>query len=286
MRCGAAQSTVCDNRGVTHLAAVSVTYGAAPLVHALCASFRRHSPRDARLIVIAQPDDAGECEAERVAAMWPWVDVITPGENLGFAGANNLGVATAGDVEVIAFLNPDIELTEGWATPLLAALDDPQVGIAAPVLLTPEGDIDEAGQAVFSDGGSVAVGGPEWPGYPQSYESVMIDRDVDYASAACWMMRRAVFDELGGFSDAYWPAYFEDNDLAQRARQAGYVTRLCTTRPVVHHRHGASAERVAIAERSRAVFERTWADLLPTKPDRALLTSDPNAVRDWYRGAR
>ena len=271
---------------MTSLAAVCVTYGAASLVHALCASFRRHTPRDARLIVIAQPDDTGECEAGRISRMWPWVEVVAPGENLGFAGANNLGVATAGDVEVIAFLNPDIELTEGWATPLLAALDDPQVGIAAPVLLTPEGDIDEAGQAVFSDGGSVAVGGPEWPEYPQSYASVMVDRDVDYASAACWTMRRAVFDELGGFSGAYWPAYFEDNDLAQRARQAGYVTRLCTTRPVVHHRDGASAERVAIAERSRAVFERTWADLLPTKPDRALLTSDPHAVRDWYRGAR
>ena len=271
---------------MTSFAAVCVTYGAAPLVHALCASFRRHAPRDARLIVIAQPDDTGECEAERVAAMWPWAEVITPGENLGFAGANNLGVATSGDAEVIAFLNPDIELTAGWATPLLAALDDPQVGIAAPVLLTPEGDIDEAGQAVFSDGGSVAVGGPEWPGHPQSYTSVMVDRDVDYASAACWMMRRSVFDELGGFSDAYWPAYFEDNDFAQRARQAGYVTRLCTTRPVVHHRHGASAERVAIAERSRATFEHIWADLLPSKPDRALLTSDPNTVRDWYRYRR
>jgi len=114
----------------------------------------------------------------------------------------------------------------------------------------------------------------------------MVDRGVDHASAACWVMRRAVFDELGGFSDAYWPAYFEDNDLAQRIRQAGYVTRLCTTRPVAHHRDGASAERVAIAERSRAIFERTWADLLTTKPDRALLNSDPNAVRDWYRGAR
>jgi GT2 family glycosyltransferase len=76
------------------------------------------------------------------------------------------------------------------------------------------------------------------------------------------------------------------DEFAQRARQAGYVTRLCTTRPVVHYRHGASAERVAIAERSRAVFERTWADLLPTKPDRALLTSDPAAVRNSYRDRR
>jgi hypothetical protein len=110
----------------------------------------------------------------------------------------------------------------------------------------------------------------------------MFDRDVDYASAACWVMRRSVFDELGGFATDYWPAYFEDNDLAQRARRAGYVTRLVTARPVIHHHEGASAERVAIAERSRAVYERIWGDELIRKPDPSLLVTDPRAVRDWH----
>ena len=234
---------------------------------------------DVSAVIVTQPDQSGELA--RVDGVSRWEREITLDKNLGFAAANNLAVAESSS-EFIAFLNPDLELTEGWLPPLLAALDDPAVAVAAPVLLHPEGHIDEAGQAVFSDGGSLAIGGPHWPSERDSYPTVMFDRDVDYASAACWVMRRSVFNELGGFSTDYWPAYFEDNDLAQRARQAGYVTRLVTSRPVIHHHEGASAERVAIAQRSRATFERNWADVLATKPDRSLLETDPRSVRDWY----
>ena len=101
----------------------------------------------------------------------PFERIIPVGENLGFAAANNLAV-TDSPSEFIAFLNPDLELTEGWLPPLLAALDDPAVAIAAPVLLHPEGHIDEAGQAVCSDGGSLAIGGPHWPGGREAYVGV------------------------------------------------------------------------------------------------------------------
>jgi GT2 family glycosyltransferase len=230
-------------------------------------------------VIVTQPDSSGAVAS--VDGVDPRERVIPVGENLGFAAANNLAVADSSS-EFIAFLNPDLELTEGWLPPLIAALDDPAVAIAAPVLLHPEGHIDEAGQAVFSDGGSIAIGGRGWPGEREAYSSVMFDRDVDYASAACWVVRRSVFDELGGFATDYWPAYFEDNDLGQRARRAGYVTRLVTARPVIHHHEGASAERVAIAERSRATYERIWADELTRKPDRSLLDTEVRAVRDWH----
>ena len=266
------------------LSCITVAFGAAVTLQrsrsSLARSVRDGSTTvDVSVVVVTQPDQSGE--VARVDGVTPWEREITLDENLGFAAANNLAVAGTSS-EFIAFLNPDLELTEGWLTPLLAALDDPAVAIAAPVLLHPEGHIDEAGQVVFSDGGSLAIGGSHWRGGRDSYPTVMFDRDVDYASAACWVMRRSVFNELGGFSTDYWPAYFEDNDLGQRARQAGYVTRLVTSRPVIHHHEGASAERVAIAERSRATFERNWATVLTTKPDRSLLETDPRSVRDWY----
>ena len=234
---------------------------------------------DVSSVIVTQPHGSSSIQSVEQPSRRELV--IAVGKILGFAAANNLAVAESSS-EFIAFLNPDLELTEGWLPPLLAALDDPAVAITAPVLLHPEGHVDEAGQAVFSDGGSLAIGGPHWPGGRDSYPTVMFDRDVDYASAACWVMRRSVFNELGGFSTDYWPAYFEDNDLAQRARQAGYVTRLVTSRPVIHHHEGASAERVAIAQRSRATFERKWADVLVTKPDRSLLDTDSRSVRDWH----
>jgi GT2 family glycosyltransferase len=263
---------------------ISVTFGVADSLDRMRSSLAR-SLRDGSVaadvssVIVTQPDSSGLVESvDRLAS---WERVIAVDENLGFAAANKMAV-TSSSSEYVAFLNPDLELTEGWLPPLLAALDDPAVAIAAPVLLHPEGHIDEAGQVVFSDGGSIAIGGRGWPGGRDSYPSVMFDRDVDYASAACWVMRRSVFDELGGFATDFWPAYFEDNDLAQRARRAGYVTRLITARPVIHHHEGASAERVAIADRSRSVYERIWGDELTRKPDRSLLDTDVRAVRDWH----
>lgn len=260
---------------------ITVTYGESVGAHRMLASLTR-SMRDGSTrtfwsaSVVVQPDDTGF--RTQFDGIGDDVQLIDVDKNLGFAAANNLAVEQSGS-EYLAFLNPDLELTEGWLEPLTKALDDPAVAIAAPVLLTNEGRIDEAGQAVFSDGSSVAIGGAEWP-CDEPRHSIMFDRDVDYASAACWVMRRSTFIELGGFSNDYWPAYFEDNDFGQRVQQAGFVTRLVTASPVVHHREGASADRRAIAERSRATFERNWAARLKAKPARELLDSDLRRVRD------
>ena len=52
----------------------------------------------------------------------------------GFGGANNLGASRAAG-GFLCFLNPDAIVGPGWFGPLFAALDDPMVGIAAPVLV-------------------------------------------------------------------------------------------------------------------------------------------------------
>ena len=260
------------------LTAVTVTFGSSETLGRTCASLTRSIRESSNFavdhLVVTQLDESG-----RRATPPPMTRELRLNENLFLPAANNLAVEESTS-EFIALLNPDLELTEGWLDPLIEALNDPVVAIAAPVLLNNHGDIDEAGQAVFSDGSSLAMGGSHWPDFPNSYASMMFDRDVDYASAACWVMRRSTFNELGGFSTAYYPAYFEDNDFGQRAQHAGYVTRLVTARPVVHHHEGASADRRALAERSRATFESTWAEHLRSKPDRSLLDTDASLVRD------
>jgi GT2 family glycosyltransferase len=263
---------------VADLTAVTVTYGSSDTLSRTCASLAR-STRDSSNIaiehvVVTQPDESGERATHPTTTR-----EIRLNENLPIPTANNLAVEESTS-EFIAFLNPDLELTEGWLNPSIDALNDPAVAIAAPVLLNNHGDIDEAGQAVFSDGSSLAMGGSHWPDFPNSYASMMFDRDVDYASAACWVMRRSTFNDLGGFSTEYYPAYFEDNDFGQRAQHAGFVTRLITARPVVHHHEGASADRRALAERSRATFELTWAEHLRSKPHRSLLDKDAILIRD------
>ena len=268
---------------VADITAVTVTYGPTPTLTRMRGSLAR-SARDRsdqhqlNHIIVTQPDSHGAVQSVDASDT---CSVISLKENMGFAAANNFA-ADQTTSEYLAFLNPDIEHTEGWLAPLLTALDDPAVAIAAPVLLNNDGFIEEAGQVVFSDGGTLAMGGSHWPGGRESYCEVMFDRDVDYASAACWVMRRSIFNELGGFSTDYYPAYFEDSDFAQRAQLAGYVTRLVTARPVVHHHEGASADRLTMATNSRRTFEDKWATVLTTKPDRSLLDADRRLVRDWH----
>ena len=136
--------------------------------------------------------------------------VVEPGSNLGFGGGCELGILHA-RAEVICLLNPDVSGDGAWLRPLLAALDDPSVSIVSPVLVEPDGALQEAGQRVLSSGWTT-------PNRVRPADRVV---DVDFASAACWVFRRVDHERLGGFDPAYHPAYFEDVDLAFRARAMG-----------------------------------------------------------------
>ena len=265
-----------------HLSCISVTYGPTPEIFSLLESVQRHAGDISYdMTVVTQPSGEGSM-AEEISHRAPWVNVIALDSNIGFGPANNLAAERVSG-EFVALLNPDIVVTEGWLPPLLSALDDRAVFVAAPPLLSTEGRVDEAGQVMFADGGSDAIGGPQWP---HDYEQLMFTRDVDYASAACWVTRRSVFNSLGGFDPAYAPAYFEDPDLAFTARSRGLVSRLVVDRPVVHAHAAASESRVALAERSRKVFQAKWADVLLSQPKRLVHGEDGARARDHMCASR
>ena len=265
-----------------HVSCITVTYGPTPELFSLLESVQRHAGDISYdMTVVAQPSDEGSM-ADEVSRRAPWVRVVALDSNIGFGLANNLAVKQV-EGEFVAFLNPDVVVSEGWLPPLLSALADPAVFVSAPPLLSAHGYVEEAGQVMFSDGGSDAVGGPH---LPFDYEHMMFTRDVDYASAACWVTRRSVFTSLGGFDPAYAPAYFEDSDLAFTARSRGLVSRLVVDRPVVHAHATATAGRVALAERSRKIFQTKWADELLSQPMRLFSGEELARIRDHMCGSR
>ena len=237
---------------------VTVTHGLSTTVAAMLESLSRTTRglgREVSVTVVVQPDASGATASSELAPFAGWVDVVEPGANLGFGPANNLG-ASRSDSDAIALLNPDLELVEGWLEPLVSALaENDRVAIAAPPLLTSEGHLEEAGASVDSDGLTIGIGGGR---SDVSYADAMRDRDVTYASAACWLVRRSAFEAVDGFDPAFVPAYYEDVDLALRLADAGQRCRLVTDRPVVHHHLGPDAGRAEIAERSRRLFVDRW----------------------------
>lgn len=258
------------------LTVVIVTHGESPVVLDAVSALRRHTlEHPYEVLVVANPDGT-QRSSELLRRTTSGVGLVEPEANLGFGGGNGLGVELArGDL--VALVNPDVIVTEGWLPPLVRALGDPAVAIAAPVLLHPDGSVQEAGQIIFADGGTDPIGGPRlFPGE----RSVLFARDVDYASAACWLLRRATYHELGGFDPAYHPAYFEDADLGMRVEAAGLVTRLVTDRPVVHLLGGGGDTSVETALAARRVFEERWAAILPTRCARPATPADALCARD------
>ncbi|HEX5610223.1 MAG TPA: glycosyltransferase family 2 protein [Solirubrobacterales bacterium] len=144
--------------------------------------------------------------------------------NTGFAAAVNLGASRVSAGSVLA-LNADTVLEPGCLATLQAALAaDPGLGGVQPRLLQLEGEAAEvasarlysAGMALTRDGRAVEAGAgeeqrPEW----------LRRREVFGVCGAACLLRRQLFDALGGYDESYF-AFYEDVDLNVRARIAGW----------------------------------------------------------------
>jgi GT2 family glycosyltransferase len=147
--------------------------------------------------------------------------------NTGFSAAVNLGAARVSAAAVFV-LNADTALSPGCIAALEAALwADPLLGGVQPQILQLEGGADpldptrgariySAGQALTKDGRAVEEGAGE----PQRPRHLAAREIFGVCGAAC-LLRRELFDELGGYDERYF-AFYEDVDLNVRARIAGW----------------------------------------------------------------
>ena len=184
------------------------------------------------------------------------VRVLRPDTNLGFGGGCNAGAASP-EATPWRFVNPDVTLSEGWLERLLHVLDDPSVWLVAPTLLDDDGTIQECGQLVYADGTTRPL---------RRRPEVLEPFDVDYASAACWLVATERFRQLGGFDDAFHPAYFEDVDFALRVQQAGGRCVVDPTVEATHHAGSGTPDRPAPAHAQRELLRTKWPDLTSRYP--------------------
>lgn len=184
------------------------------------------------------------------------VTILRPADNLGFGGGCNLGARHArGDV--LALVNPDLSFPDGWLEPLLTVLDTAdQPAIVAPVLIDPDGSIQEAGQTI--DRAGVA-----WANVTEPGDQVV---EVDYASAACWLIRRDEFERVGGFDPAFFPAYYEDVDFAFRSRKLGGRTSVHGGVRVVHHRGSGTPGEPPSLTAQHAALMASWPEIATSQP--------------------
>lgn len=162
--------------------------------------------------------------------------LITNDTNVGFVGACNQG-ASAAQGEFVLFLNNDTIVLSGWLDALLRTFEqDRSIGAVGAKLIYPNGRLQEAGGIIWRDGDGWNYGRNEDPDVPE-FGYV---REVDYCSGACLLVRRSLFERLGGFDTRYAPAYYEDTDLAFRLRERGYRVLYQPAARIIHF-EGATA---------------------------------------------
>ncbi len=184
-------------------------------------------------------------------------------ENLGFVGGCNFGASHA-EGDYIVFLNNDTEIQIGWLDNLLKTFQiRPDCGAVGCKLIYPDGTLQEAGGIIFSDGNGWNYGRGMNPGDP-GFNFV---REVDYCSGAALMVRRDLWDEIGGFDERYSPAYYEDTDLCFEIRKRGYKVYYQPKSVVVHHEGKTAGTDITYGfkkyqEINREKFIEKWKDEL------------------------
>lgn len=178
---------------------------------------------------------------EYVRARHPGVRRLDLGHNLGFAAGYNQALQGL-DHTWLVLLNNDAVIEPGWLKCLLAfAARNPRAGILGGKLLFsgdargPAGEhlVQSAG-ASFTDAGTAFETGWGQPDRGQFEHA----RAVGAIPAAAMLVRRSVFEALGGF-DAGYHAYLEDVDLCWRAWLRGYEVHYVPA-AVAFHAYGAS----------------------------------------------
>ena len=204
----------------------------------------------AGVVDVVVVDNAGEgASASALGELARHVHLVEPGRNLGFGAGANRGVAALGDAELVLVANPDIVLHKGALDVMADTLEaHRQWGIAGPTILNEAGATYPSMRQfpnVFDAVGHATLG-RVWPTNPftRRYREAgpAPDGTTDWVSGSCLMVRRALFEELGGFDERYF-MFAEDMDLCWRAKEAGH---LVGTAPqaVVTHVEGVS-RRVA-----------------------------------------
>ena len=173
--------------------------------------------------------------------------VIRHVKNTGFPQTVNDGVA-AGNSKYILVLNSDVILQENALDILHTQLENnADIGITFPKLIffpnssdpgRPGGKVQHAGVVFDIQGRPYHI----YNGWNPEHPMVNVVRDMNAATGACMLIRRSLFQEIGGFDNVYAPGTYEDIQFSLQVRQLGYKLRYLP-QALGYHFTGMSVEK-------------------------------------------
>ncbi|MEJ5261989.1 MAG: glycosyltransferase [Ignavibacterium sp.] len=240
---------------MTDLSIIIVNYNVKEFLKNLLHSILKASQNlSTEIIVVDNASTDGSVEMLR--EKFPDVKLIANKENLGFGKANNIGLKHATG-KYILLINPDTLVAEDTFIKLIEFFQThPEAGMVGCKILNPDGTLQLACRRSFP--------GP-WTSFtkvtglsslfPKSklfakYNLTYLDEnqtyEVDAISGSFMMMRKEVYDKIGGFDEQFF-MYGEDLDLCYRIQKAGYKIFYVHTTQIIHYK-GESTKRSSLDE--------------------------------------
>jgi N-acetylglucosaminyl-diphospho-decaprenol L-rhamnosyltransferase len=208
---------------------VTVSYGSEQVLTGFLGSVAGASRRSSYVVVADNLPSPGS-EVEKISATARAHYAPMP-SNLGYGAAMNAGVALLPTgIAWVLLSNPDVVLSPGAIDELIRVAEaDERIASVGPALLTAEGGVYPSARAVPSLRTGVGhalfvnlwVENPWTRAYRNDRNAIVAERDAGWLSGACLLVRRDVFERIGGFDPGYF-MYFEDVDLGYRLGKAGY----------------------------------------------------------------
>lgn len=229
---------------------VVITYSPGDSLEEFLSSLRLASANDIPVII----SDNGSTDGSPQAAVKKFPARLVVNEtNPGYGAAANVGAGILGDsVDWILVCNPDLTLDPGAVDALIeVAANDDQIGAVGPEIVDSAGSRYPSARELPSlrTGIGHALFVRTWPENPWTrryrqedhFLSVKEPTPTGWLSGACLLVRRSVFEQIGGFDEEFF-MYFEDVDICRRIGQLG-LKNVYVPASRVHHVGAATTSR-------------------------------------------
>ncbi|MHB8262357.1 MAG: glycosyltransferase family 2 protein [Acidimicrobiales bacterium] len=204
--------------------------------------------------------EAGAQGIQAYAARCTGIQVLHLDIPFNYSTLNNAG-ASKTNGELICLLNDDIEVIDPeWLTEMVRHAVRPEVGAVGAKLLYPNGTIQHGGVILGLSGGGGAHHASRYvPAYSSGYFGrAALTQSFSAVTGACLLVRRALYEAIGGLDEEHLPVTFNDVDICLRLKEAGYRTVWEPAAVLAHHESTSRGRDDNPRKAARVAKEVAW----------------------------
>ncbi|WP_241027155.1 glycosyltransferase family 2 protein [Variovorax sp. RKNM96] len=201
----------------------------------------------------------------------PGITVIRDERPFNYSALNNAAVAQARG-ELVGLLNNDIEvISRDWLHEMVSLALQPGVGAVGAKLLYPDMTIQHGG-VVLGIGGMAGHAHKHLPSTVAGHGGrAQLVQNFSAVTAACLVVRKSLYEQVGGLDEAQLGVAYNDVDFCLRLREAGYRNVWTPYAELLHHESASRGLEVAAESRDRlaresAFMQSRWAGLIAHDP--------------------